>query len=146
MTAAVLTFLGIITGAALQYFFTRHLESRRHLRDLRTQSYTDYLRCVAERANLVTDPRSQATREIFAKTADAKARVCLYGSREAVERFSHFESLGAMMKDKEMRNAFCSMVSTMRVDSGSEAGLSIADIEMVLLGNHSAMGAVLDDI
>ena len=52
MNTAILPFLGVMIGAALQYFFTRHLDSQKHRRELRTKAYTDYLKCVSDHANL----------------------------------------------------------------------------------------------
>ncbi|WP_435014170.1 hypothetical protein [Xanthomonas arboricola] len=52
MTAAIFFFFfGIIVGAALQYFFSRHLDSLRTHRDARAKAYADYLRCMSEHAN-----------------------------------------------------------------------------------------------
>lgn len=76
------------------------------------------------------------TREIFARTADAKARICLYGSTAAIQAFSLFEKLGATMNSGQQRNAFTSMVLIMRNDSGSQSGAKIEDLKIVLLGNH----------
>jgi len=79
MTTAIFPYFGIIIGAALQYFFTRHLDNQRHHRELRTKAYTDYLKCVCEQANLGKPRQSEEGRELSTKTADAKCRICLYG-------------------------------------------------------------------
>lgn len=136
MDTAILGFLGIIVGASLQYVFTRYLENQRHRRDLRTQAYTDYLKCVSESAHLIVQPQAPAAREIFASTADAKARICLYGSTKVIQTFSTFEKLGAAMKDDQQRKAFVDMVSAMRSDSGNNCGRNVEDLERVLFGNH----------
>jgi hypothetical protein len=136
MTIAFLSFFGVVVGASLQYFFTRHLDNQKHLRGLRTQAYTDYLRSVCEQAMLVIQPQSKESREIFANTADAKSRICLYGSKEAVVTFAEFERLGAQMKTNEQRKAFSRMVSVMRKDSGGRDDASIENLEIVLLGHH----------
>lgn len=136
MTIAIISFFGVVIGASLQYVFTRYLENQRHYRNLRTQAYTDYLKGVCEQAQLVIKPQSQVTREIFARTADAKARICLYGSTAAIQAFASFEKLGATMNSDQQRNAFTGMVSIMRNDSGSQSGARIEDLKIVLLGNH----------
>ena len=134
MTTAILALLGVVAGAVLQYFFTRHLEDQRHYRVLRTQAYTDYLKSVSEQAQLIVQPQSKESREIFARTADAKTRICLYGSIQAVKRFAEFEKLGATMNTPEQRRAFSTMVAIMRSDSGSDPDVLIENIEVVLLG------------
>ena len=95
MTTALFSFLGVVIGAALQYLFTRHLDNQKHHRDLRTKAYTDYLRCVSEHANLAVQRQSQEGRDLGARTADAKCRICLYGSATAIQAFAAFEKLGA---------------------------------------------------
>jgi len=97
MSAAIFSFFGIIIGASLQYLFTRHLVNQKHHRELRTKAYTDYLECVSEQANLGKQRQSQEGRELGAKTADAKCRICLYGSSSAIGAFAKFERLGAIM-------------------------------------------------
>ena len=136
MTIAIISFFGVVIGASLQYVFTRYLENQRHYRNLRTQAYMDYLKCVGEQANLVDQAQSKVKREIFAKTADAKARICLYGSTEGIKAFALFDKVGAAMKTSQQRDAFTSMVLIMRNDSGSQSGAKFEDLRVILLGNH----------
>jgi hypothetical protein len=136
MTTAVLSFLGVIFGAGLQYVFTRYLEDQRHFRALRSQAHMDYLRCVCEQVHLGPDVEESRIREVFAKTADAKTRICLYGSVSSIEAFSRFEKLGAGTQSSEQRDAFVAMVAAMRKDSGNTALPSAENLERVLMGNR----------
>jgi len=134
LAVGLLAFAGVIIGALLQYFFTRHIENQRHSRELKSRAYMDNLTCVCEQAQFRPKIGSQEQKEIFARTGDAKARICLYGSNEAISAFSDFELLGAAMASKEQRGAFTKMVSIMRTDSGSSAVGSSNEIQNVLLG------------
>lgn len=134
MLTGFISFLGVIIGASLQYFFTRHIENQRHLRDLRSKAYMDYLKCVCEQAQFRPLPGTKEQKELFSRTGDSKARICLYGSKEAVSAFSHFEVLGAAMASTEQCTAFVKMVSVMRADSGSELCANNTDLQNVLLG------------
>ncbi|PCJ43634.1 MAG: hypothetical protein COA71_01815 [SAR86 cluster bacterium] len=136
MLTGFLSFLGVVIGASLQYFFTRHIESQRHVRDLRSKAYMDYLKCVCEQAQFRPKIGTQEQKELFSRTGDAKARICLYGSKQAVSAFSSFEELGAGMVSKEQREAFTAMVSIMRTDSGSEVCVNNSELQNVLLGIH----------
>ena len=136
MTTAILSFLGVIIGAGLQYVFTRYLENQRHFRALRSQAHMDYLKCVCEQANLGPNPEESRIREVFTKTADAKTRICLYGSVASIQAFSEFEKLGAAMQSPEQRSAFVAMVDAMRKDSGNNAMPSAEDTARVLMGNR----------
>jgi len=134
MSPAIFSFLGIIIGGSLQYFFTRHLDNQKHRREIRTTAYTDYLKCVSEQANLGKQRQSHEGRELGAKTADAKCRICLYGSSSAVETFAEFERLGATMNTLEQCAAFTRMVAVMRNDSVGGRTVELRDLEAVLLG------------
>ena len=134
LAVGLLAFSGVIIGAILQYFFTRHIENQRHSRELKSKAYMDYLKCVCDQAQLRPKMGSQEQKDIFARTGDAKARICLYGSNDAIEAFSAFEVLGAAMATSEQRKAFTKMVSIMRTDSGSTLVSNINDIQNVLLG------------
>lgn len=136
MNTAIFSFIGIIVGASLQYFYSRHLEQQRHHRDLRSKAYTDYLKSVCDQANLAHDRHSPEEREISAKTADAKCRICVYGSSDAIEAFARFERLGATMTSEVQCLAFARMVSIMRRDSLSKGLAVLDDLQVVLLGNH----------
>lgn len=136
MLTGLLSFFGIIIGALLQYVFTRHIENQRHLRELRSNAYMDYLKCVCDQAQLRPKDGTQEKKELFAKTGNAKARICLYGSNQVIHAFSVFEELGASMNNAEQRNAFTSMVAIMRSDSGNKDAAKANELQNILLGTH----------
>jgi hypothetical protein len=136
MSAAIFSFFGIIVGASLQYLFTRHLDNQKHRREIRTTAYTDYLKCVSEQANLGKQRQSHEGRELATRTADAKCRICLYGSSSAVGAFAEFERLGATMNTQEQCAAFTLMVAVMRTDSVGGGQVELGDLEAVLLGTR----------
>ncbi|MEM9227793.1 MAG: hypothetical protein AAGA45_07480 [Verrucomicrobiota bacterium] len=132
METALFALLGVIFGACLQYYFTRHLENEKHLRDLRTQSYTDYLNSVAKVAKLKGD---SAAREIlFAEIADAKCRISLYASPAVIEAFAIFEKEGATLISSKEKTAFIEMITRMRADSGGKGKANPDDIAALILG------------
>ncbi len=133
MMTAVLSIFGLVIGATLQYFFTRHHENQRYLRELRTQAYLDFLKGVAHMAHL-NDTHGSQERDAYAKVTDAKARICLYGSGEVIEAFAVFEKLGATVQSLPQQEAFVAMIWAMRRDSGSTSGPQVEDIATVLLG------------
>lgn len=73
MLAGFFPFLGVVIGALLQYFFTRHIESQRYLRELRSKAYMDYLKCVSELAQFRPKAGAQEGKEFFSRGADAIA-------------------------------------------------------------------------
>jgi hypothetical protein len=135
MTAAAFSFFGVVIGAFLQYYFTRHLDRQKHSRELRATAYTDYLECVSQHANLATQPDSEEGRALGFRTADAKCRICLYGSSLAINAFANFERLGPSMGTPEQRLAFTRMVLVMRNDSARGGHVDLAELQAILLGN-----------
>lgn len=105
--SALLTLLGIAVGAILSYLFTRSNEQEKHYRLLQTGAYADYLRCVAESAhlNLESDEAS-----LFARVADAKTRICLYGSQKVIALLAAFEKEGGVINTPQQRSAFIHLV------------------------------------
>jgi hypothetical protein len=136
MIVAIFSFFGVVIGAILQYVFSRHLEQQRGRREERTKAYTDYLRCVSEHANPARLESSDG-HELGTRTADAKCRICLYGSSDTVEAFANFERLGAVMESPEQRAAFTRMVAIMREDSSGTSGVASADLQVILLGSSA---------
>lgn len=138
MAVAILSFIGLVVGAVLQFFFTRHIERKKYERDLRAKAYSDYLLCVSEQANLAHQRQSTEGRQLGARTADAKCRISLYGAKRVVAAFAQFERLGAAMNSQDQRYAFTQMVIEMRRDAIGNSSAAPADIEAVLLGHAGA--------
>ena len=134
MLVTILPLVGVLVGGFLQYVFTRHLDARRHHRDLRTQAYIDYLKSVSGLAHL-NDPQGSQERDLLAGGADAKARICLYGSGEVIQAFAAFEQLGAMLSSPSEQGRFVAIIAAMRKDSGSKSRANIEDLRLLLLGD-----------
>ncbi len=134
MEKAMIAFAGVLAGAILQYYFTRLIEHQRHVRDLRSQAFIDYINSVSEQAQFHPKMGSNEQKEIYCRTANAKGRICLYGSKKVISAFSKFEELGAGMNTPEQREAFIKMISLMRIDSGSKDCENNTEIQNVILG------------
>jgi hypothetical protein len=122
--STLLTLAGIILGSVLTYLFTRSHENKKQLRMLQTEAYADYLRCVAEAAhiNLQTDEAN-----LFACAADAKTRICLYGSKDVITWLAKFESAGGIISNEKQRETFVRLVMAMRNDT------KVKDVEVSLI-------------
>jgi len=134
MLTSILPVVGVLVGASLQYFFTRYLEAQRYQRDLRTGAYLDYVKAVSGLAHL-DDPQGSQERDLLAIAADAKARICLYGSRQVVGAFASFEKLGAAVISPRQCESFVAMIVAMRKDSGNTSRARIEDVRQLLLGS-----------
>ncbi|WP_199611552.1 hypothetical protein [Flocculibacter collagenilyticus] len=135
LAVGVLTFFGVIIGATLQYFFTKHVESLKHAKELKSKAYADYLDAISEDASYNHEIGSRAQKRVYAKIADAKARICLYGSSEVITAYSEFLALGGVFNSQKQKDAFTKMFSHMRKDSGGSEILNLQEIEIILLGH-----------
>ena len=133
---AILSLVGLVVGALLQFLFSRYLDTKKHQRELRAKAYADYLLCVSEHANLGHQRQSTEGRQLAAKTADAKCRISLYGAPAVISAFAKFERLGATMGTDEQRKVFTEMVAVMRNDARGNSSVDQADLEAVLLGHR----------
>ena len=127
---ALLTLVGIAVGSLLGYIFTRRNEFEKHKRMMVTQAYSDYLRGVAEGAHLNLDSNHA---QIMARVADAKARICLYGSPEVIASLATFENAGGAILNPQQHELFASLVLAMRGDSK----VPRRDLELLLFGNRA---------
>ena len=134
---AVISLASATTGAILTYVFSQATDSKRSSLHLRTQAYVDYLRCISESAH-VKRGDSVALVALNAQATDAKARICVYGTRQIIDALAIFEDNGATTNTPEGRDALVRLCIAMRaekkprLDDGLEANL-----KKILLGpNH----------
>ncbi len=104
------TFVAATSGAFLGAFLTRRTERFKHLQELRSAAYTDFLRGVANAAE-------QSGRALV---ADARARISIYGGRSVVRSMSKFIALGGQTRNPEGMQAFAEVCRLMRVETGRE--------------------------
>lgn len=131
---ALLPLAGVIVGAGLQHYFSRSAERLKQVDILRTQAYVDYLRVVAKFAQLAKSSPVERV-SLFGEAADAKTRICIYGSRRAIELLAEFERKGANLSSPDAMQTFVSLCSQMRSEGVvvREPVLE-KDIELVLFG------------
>lgn len=126
--ATVVPLAAVLIGAALGYASARLLEARKQLTLQKGQAYADYLKALAIAA---TDRWEAAV----GQAADAKTRICIYGSPSVVRALSAFERAGAKVIGEAGRGAVAQLVMAMRTDVGvSRAQVDEGDLHMVLFG------------
>jgi hypothetical protein len=128
-TIAVLPLIGVILGAALQFWFSRTAEKDKHINELKSEAYSDYLRAVAAAAHLRSDEDLVGA---LKAAADAKARIVVYGSSSVIKALARFEESGAVLSNDQSAAYFIELISAMRPKKA--AAISDNDIRLVLLG------------
>ena len=129
MLITVISILGIVVGASLQYVFSRFLDERRHKRLLQTEAYADFLRGVAEATHLDSTINEA---QVHAKIANARARIALYGSPKVVSLLAEFERAGNAIITEQQHEAFVRLIKAIRGDDRIES----AALALVLIGSR----------
>lgn len=134
---AFIGLLGVVVGIALQFFFTARMERTRHLRDLRTTAYADYLRAVAENAHRQVLLDVGEVGQILARAAEAKSRICVFGTKPVLNALRAFEEGGAALASAEGMNNFARLMRTMRQDvAGRRGALPDGLLDPILFGSE----------
>lgn len=130
----LLPIVGVIVGASLQYLFSRFGEKRKQLEVLRNQAYVDYLRSVAQLAHVgKTDPKKRP--ELLAVAAEAKARICVFGSAKVIEALASFEKGVPILDSPDSRTRLLVICNEMRRQSLGESEVVEAEnLALVLFG------------
>lgn len=130
----ILPIVGIIVGAAIQSFYSRKAENKKQVLASKTQAYVDCLECVSESAYL-KELAGKERSELLAKAANAKNRICVYGSNEVISALAKFELAGAAIKSKETANIFINLCAAMREDHLLERNkASVEELATILVG------------
>jgi hypothetical protein len=127
---ALLPLIGVVVGAAMQYWFSRAAEAKKQIQLLQTQAYVDFLRAVTKSAH-ATSP--ETVRSARADAADAKARVAVYGTSEVIDALARFEEEGAVLDNPKTKATFVGLVGAMRQKQGAA---SPNDLGLVLFGRR----------
>ena len=139
LVTAALPVVGIIIGAALQYWFTRSQERQKQTEVLRAQAYADYLRTVAQFGAAVRAGREKPE-ELIWRIIEAKARIAIYGTTRVGEALARFQRGGAVISG-EGRKLFVEVCQAMRADSAAgQTPLSEEDLAVILLEAEGVRG------
>ena len=124
--------LGAIFGA----FLTRRTERFKHLQELRSSAYADFLRGFAKvgraQVDKMRDDRSMSEElEGRVIVTDSRSRIAVYGGSDVVHALSRFISLGTQTHTPEGMNAFADLCTLMRAEAGRRRASS-EDITRIL--------------
>ena len=92
-----ITFIAATVGAFLGSFLTRRTERFKHLQELRSAAYIDFVSGVANAAHRTGG---------IAEVADARCRIAIYGGKGVVRSLSGFIASGAQTRNREGMQAF----------------------------------------
>lgn len=130
---AFIGLIGVMIGGWLQQLYSRRLDERRQLRELRAKACIDFIKALSElaHANRLQEADPSATRDL----SDAKARIAIYGSPKVVGAMATFlrehQSLGPAAAEGLVNLAIAMRHDTAR----SEVAVRAVDLRTLLLGS-----------
>ena len=133
LTATVLPIIGIILGATLQYLYSKSTEIHKQHFLAKNQAYIDYLKCVSELAKIAKSNNNKRKIDVSALLADAKMRICIYGSKKVVELLADFENSGAILNNQNTAKIFTQICNEMRNDNLGKYQKAKADDLLTIL-------------
>jgi hypothetical protein len=128
--------IGIIIGATIQSYYARKVENKKQVLYSKTNAYVDYLECMSQSAYLDRNNEDELT-QLLARAANAKTRICVYGSKDVIIALTAFEVAGANIYSKENAKIFVRLCSEMRKDHLDEGGEELLrELQIILVGKE----------
>lgn len=125
--------IGVLIGSFMQARLARGNKEREHLHDLQSQAYVDFLSSVSNVAVAQRVGDRSAVSSGLAALADAKSRICVYGSPEVVRQLAVFIRAGATLQTESEILAFTRLCLAMRFAAGMKRfDVLSTDISQVL--------------
>jgi hypothetical protein len=125
--------LTYVAGLLTATYISRRTDKLRQLEATRTAAYADFMRGVV--GFVLTQPdklgdqeHCEEVRKYRILTADAKARIAIYGSKAVVSSMADFFRGGSIIDSPERISAFVTVCEKMRADSVSEKQLTNDDL------------------
>jgi hypothetical protein len=124
---SLLTLLGVVVGALLQFFISRRIAREGKYLDKRVESYADYMAAIGKSGR-------PGVPDEEAELMVARAKLLAYGHDRVVQALSTFDRLGGYVKSEEQKKAFVSVIREIRRDVG---GNSLTDEDLFRIVMHT---------
>jgi len=129
------TFVAASLGAIFGAFLTRRTESFKHIQELRSAAYADFLSGFAKVVRAQNEKRDEASklkeREGMVLVTDSRSRITIYGGDKVVSALADFISRGTQTLTPQGMVAFARLCTAMRAEAGRK-GASFEDISKIL--------------
>ena len=112
--AASISVLGVVTGALLQFWFSRRTTDWSRLQEKRVQAYVDFLKGVAGVAQALRFNDKKAEHDSSALFADARARIAVYGHSKVISALAAFLRTDQKLMSTGACEAFMQLIQAMR--------------------------------
>jgi hypothetical protein len=132
---ALLSILGVIVGAALQWWFARSGNEHKQMLELRSKAYADFFESTAQLVSARRLGKTEHEAELLAKLTDAKARICIYGEAAVIRQLAEFWSAGASFETELGILSFTRFCMNVRSSLGMSSDPSLSsEVASLLFG------------
>ncbi|NCT82964.1 MAG: hypothetical protein GXC94_07480 [Comamonadaceae bacterium] len=132
---ALLSILGVIVGAALQWWFARRGNEHKQLLELRSKAYADFFESTAQLVSARRLGKTEHEAELLGKLTDAKARICIYGEEAVILELAEFWSAGASFETESGILSFTRFCMNVRRSLGMPSQPSLgSEVSSLLFG------------
>jgi hypothetical protein len=119
------TFVVAGLGAIFGAFLARRTERFKHLQELRSSAYVDFILGFAKvtraQNDSMRDKRSMVEeREGMVTLTDSRNRIAIYGGKKVIAALSEFVSRGTETNTKEGMEAFLYLCAAMRAETSGD--------------------------
>lgn len=118
--AALISFIGVVVGAALVHIFTEKRSRRDDLAQLRLRAYSDFIHATSRLMAARRLGETEIELEQLTALNDAKARICVCAEIPVVEALSEFWLTGGTAEREEEVLAFKRLCERMRESFGNK--------------------------
>lgn len=134
--AALAASLTVVAGASLTYLYARSLAKRDNLQSRRAEAYADFIRGAAGTSASDSEDASRSASLV----ASARARIGIYGSKEAAEALASFFRSGGIIAPPDGIKAFILVIKAMRRENVSKNDVvSDKDLAQLLVGTDEGL-------
>lgn len=145
IVAAILGVAGLVIGAILQFFFTRHFERKKERRERLLSTYKEFIRSLNALASSQNQKLGIAEAQLSFETA--KTQLLLDGSPKTIQRFAEWSKQHGRLDSPESCKLFSALINQLRSDCfDDDSDVAVDDIYQILFPkNQEANKPALDN-
>ena len=134
---ALVSAIGVVIGASLQFWFSRLTTNWSRLQDKQIQAYVDFLKGVSglAQSQRFKDKEAESS-DPASLLADARARIAVYGHSEVLAALAEFDKTDKQLSSESSLSAFMQLIQVThhKVSNTKIAPISEAQLSLVLFG------------
>ena len=134
MIQSIIALICVMSGASLQFYFSRQNETKKQNDLLKFSAYADFFRGLAGSSISHKNPNKEKEMEFKIQIADAKARISVYGDDSVIEKIAYYLRMNEVLSSPDSEKALVDIIVEIRKKHNSSAIINTNDISQLILG------------